>query len=779
VFQREPLLGISQEDSEQFIEMTAGIRPFPQLVETIHAHTEGNPFFLKEMIWLLLERGELRAVEIGGPEGIRIPQGVREVIGQRLNRLSEACHETLTIASVIGREFDFRLLHSLSDGTTDEQLLGVIDEALEARLVEESPGGRERYRFSHALIQQTLAEELSTRRKVRWHARIGEALEELYGGDVEAHAAELAYHFAKAEPVLGPGKLVHYSLLAGEGALAAYAYEEALAHFQRGLAARERRPEDAEIAALLFGLGRTQAATLQWHQMHEAYISLDQAFDCYVELDDIPHALAVAEYPIPIIPEDTGATRLIVRALALIPPGSHQAGRLLTRYGTALGVEDVDYARATEALQQALAIARHEQDSTLELWVLTYGAVVNAYHLHWLETLHKGRQAAQLARRIGEPVAEVWALHWAVHASHVLGHLPSAIQQAQAGLAVAEQLRDCNWLSAMLWINVFVSAFQGKWQEARHYSDRGLAVAPSDRRLLGIRVVLEYQAGEFGQGEAYLKQLLESILQIPPGPTFPYTAQAIVIPVVAQISGIANSLDAAEVAAQAILSVRPVTPWIAKLARTGLALLAHLRRDIAAAREQYDALASYRGTMSSFLIADDRLLGLLSTTQNRLDQAMVHFEDALAFCRQAGCRPEQAWTCYDYAEALLQRGHLGDHARAMSLLDESRAIAQELSMCPLAERAAALREQSQPRGLTAAYPDGLSQREVEVLCRVAAGKSNREIAEELVIAEGTVRRHVSNIYNKIGAINRSEATRYTLRAGLLELDEMPSTSGQQ
>jgi DNA-binding NarL/FixJ family response regulator len=138
-----------------------------------------------------------------------------------------------------------------------------------------------------------------------------------------------------------------------------------------------------------------------------------------------------------------------------------------------------------------------------------------------------------------------------------------------------------------------------------------------------------------------------------------------------------------------------------------------------------------------------------------------------------------AWTCYDYAEVLLQYGHPGDHARAMSLLDECLAIAGELEMRPLAERAATLQQQSQSQGLTAAYPDGLSQREVEVLCRVAAGKSNREIAEELVIAEGTVRRHVSNIYNKIGAINRSDATRYALRAGLVELDEMPSTSGQQ
>jgi ATP/maltotriose-dependent transcriptional regulator MalT len=318
----------------------------------------------------------------------------------------------------------------------------------------------------------------------------------------------------------------------------------------------------------------------------------------------------------------------------------------------------------------------------------------------------------------------------------------------------------------MLWTNEFVSELQGDWEAARHYSDRGLAVAPSDQRLLGTRAVLEYQVGEFSQGKAYLRQLLESILQTPPGPTLPYAIQVIVIMVVAQISGIADRLDAAEAAAQAVLSASSATPLFAKFARTGLALSALLRRDTVAAGEQYDALASHRGTMSSFLIADDRLLGLLLTVQGRLDQAMVHFEDALVFCRQAGYRPELAWTCYNYAETLLRRGHPGDHAMAMSLLDESLVISQELGMRPLAERVAILQQQSQPRSLIPAYPDGLSQREMEVLCRVAAGKSNREIAEELVIAEGTVRRHVSNIYNKIGAINRSEATRYALRAGL-------------
>ncbi len=198
VFRRELLRGLNQEDSGRFIEARAGIHPPQQFVETLYTHTEGNPFFLSEVIQLMADRGELTAEDIGGPQGIRIPEGVREVLGQRLNRLSDQCNQALTTASLIGREFDFRLLDALSTGITEDQLLGTIDEAVRARLIEALPDRIEGYRFSHALIQQTLSEELNPSRMARLHARIAQALEELYGAEAEARAAELAYHFVES-----------------------------------------------------------------------------------------------------------------------------------------------------------------------------------------------------------------------------------------------------------------------------------------------------------------------------------------------------------------------------------------------------------------------------------------------------------------------------------------------------------------------------------------------------------------------------------------------------
>jgi predicted ATPase len=218
-FLRVQLQGMTPQEVEQLLALAIRDRPSPHLVEAVHGRTEGNPLFVIEIIRMLRQEG----LEEGQDHITRIPSGVRDAIGRRLSRLSQRCNQVLTTASVIGKEFDFKLLAALSDVIAEEELLAAIDEALAAHLIEESSGGTERYRFSHALIQEVLAKEISASREVRLHARIGEALEELYGANTEAHAGELAYHFLQAASVLGAGKLVHYSLLAGEQALNSYA----------------------------------------------------------------------------------------------------------------------------------------------------------------------------------------------------------------------------------------------------------------------------------------------------------------------------------------------------------------------------------------------------------------------------------------------------------------------------------------------------------------------------------------------------------------------------
>jgi DNA-binding CsgD family transcriptional regulator len=156
--------------------------------------------------------------------------------------------------------------------------------------------------------------------------------------------------------------------------------------------------------------------------------------------------------------------------------------------------------------------------------------------------------------------------------------------------------------------------------------------------------------------------------------------------------------------------------------------------------------------------------GTLTATFGDFDEGVRHFEVALDFCRDAGYRPELAWICHDYAAALIGRGKTRDRARIRELLDLSEPIAVQLGMTPLANMLAAHRSSvaALRRGRTE-YPDALTDREVEVLRLVAAGKSNREIAQALVISENTVIRHVSNLFGKARLANRAEAVAYAIR----------------
>ncbi len=140
VFRRVPLRGLDLEDTELFIQAITGIQPGQGLAGTIYERTEGNPFFMTEVVRLLSDQGGLTGQEAGGPLGVEVPEGVRAAIGLRLNRLSDACNQVLTTAAIIGREFDFKLLCVLSDGIAEAQQLEAIDQALAAHLIQELPG---------------------------------------------------------------------------------------------------------------------------------------------------------------------------------------------------------------------------------------------------------------------------------------------------------------------------------------------------------------------------------------------------------------------------------------------------------------------------------------------------------------------------------------------------------------------------------------------------------------------------------------------------------------
>jgi class 3 adenylate cyclase len=253
-FQRLLLRGLSQDDVAVYIRQTANLDPARQLLETIFRETEGNPFFLQEVIALMVQEGTL----VSGRASMSVPEGVREALGRRLDRLTDEANALLTTAAVVGREFPYDTLSLLSDAD-DDALLRRIEEALAARVIEEmdQPG---RYQFTHALMQETLLDELSTTRRVRLHGQIGDALERSWGERTDERASRLAQHFVESATLTQAHavKAVHYSKLAAEQAEAQSAWAEAARHYDNAASLVSEAPDGLgeDEAALLLALGR-------------------------------------------------------------------------------------------------------------------------------------------------------------------------------------------------------------------------------------------------------------------------------------------------------------------------------------------------------------------------------------------------------------------------------------------------------------------------------------------------------------------------------------------
>ena len=255
------------------------------LAVALQEQTEGNPFFIEETILHLVDIGAIyregdRWSADAAAVQQNIPEGVREVIGRRLSRLSDAANQALTFASVLGREFDFDVLQTLTE-MDEATLLSALEEALAAQLISEhhaSSGAANR--FTHALVQETLYGELSLARKQRLHLRAGRALEHARAGHLEPIIGQLAHHFYQGNDA---AKATDYARQAGAAALRIYAWEEAVRYFETALELMEESGgNEAERAQLLERLGDIIYATGRAQERGVAF--LERALAIYERL---------------------------------------------------------------------------------------------------------------------------------------------------------------------------------------------------------------------------------------------------------------------------------------------------------------------------------------------------------------------------------------------------------------------------------------------------------------------------------------------------------------
>jgi len=254
-------------------------------------------------------------------------------------------------------------------------------------------------------------------------------------------------------------------------------------------------------------------------------------------------------------------------------------------------------------------------------------------------------------------------------------------------LVLAEEFQHSFWLATVSWSMAQAATCLGDWESARQHSESGLELFPNDCRNLAVRMQVAAELGEFNQGKRYMENLVSSVRMSPRGPTFEYMVAALGIPLFDRIAGGADQLDAAQDAADAILSADNSSTVLRWGAMAGSALSSIREGDRSASADHYKSLLSGRGTVTvAVSLVLDRLLGLLAQSFGDLSLASEHFEDAMTFCSNAGYRPELAWTCCDYADALIELDGKGDRAKAVALLEESLAISTELGMRPLTER---------------------------------------------------------------------------------------------
>ncbi len=235
------------------------------LAHQVYRETDGNPFFVAEMLRNLAESGTIYQDDAGrwtadDTEGqLALPHSVRAVIGSRLARLGDDATKVLSTASVIGRDFDLDLL-AATTGSDEDDLIDLLDQAQHAALVAEVPGTAGRYSFAHALVQHTLYEDLGGTRRTRLHKAVGEAIEHLYGEDDDARLGELARHFLLATRPTDADKAMSYARRAGDAALAALAPDDAVRYFGQALelAGQGVSVDPANRIDLLIGLGTAQ-----------------------------------------------------------------------------------------------------------------------------------------------------------------------------------------------------------------------------------------------------------------------------------------------------------------------------------------------------------------------------------------------------------------------------------------------------------------------------------------------------------------------------------------
>ena len=772
--------GLGQREVAGFMALVAGAEPSAELAAEVYRQTDGNPFFVTEVVRLLASQGGWDQLDPAAGAstvlGNGLPEGVRAVVAERLSRLSGDCRRMLEVASVVGRDFELRVLQPAS-GLDAEQLLVLLEEAEAARLVGAVPGELSRWRFAHALVREVLYEGLLAARRVRLHGLVADALEALYAAEPGPHLAELAHHLVEAAPgsEKTAARAVQMATLAGRRSLEVLAWEDAAGLFERALAALDlaERPGSAQQRReLLLAVGEARMAASDVPAARTAY---QQAGEL-ARRTGSPEVLAQAglglglEITSGIV--DPVQVGLLEEALATLDEAdSPLRARVLAGLARAL-VSSPQVERRLALSEDAVRMARRLGDPAtlaaalfgrhLAIWGSEQAEVTG-------ERLSLATEAVGLAEQIGDRAMALRGRGLRRIDLLELGDLAGYDADLAAAERAAAELGQLRYRWQLPLAHATRALLAGRFAQAEELIERGLAAGrPATRRWGTTTPGSSRRCGSCKAASASW-------------PSWPAMRRPVTRPW--WYSGPRWPRCWPRPAARTrrrprSSSWRPGTwppcpgtrrgvtawpPWRWPATTSATPAPPRLRPLL----EPYADRNIVTGRVGAICLGPAAyFLGLLDLTLDLPEPALHRFAQAAAFAGRMQARPMVAMSREGQARALLARDRPGDRQQATALLDEVAATARALGIRGLGERAAPLRAAATTAPRAPAWPAGLTGREVEVLRLIAAGRSNSAIAQALFISPNTVLHHVSSIFAKLGVANRAEAAANAIRLGL-------------
>ncbi len=763
------LTALSEDEVRDFVRRASADQGGVELADlagTISDLTGGNAFLVCELWRAMLETGVVDlvdgALQVTRPLAeLGTPESVREVVSQRLVRVSRETTAVLELAATVGAEFDLDLLRRGS-GLDDAALHAAIDEAVRSGFIEELAGHGLAYRFTHELVRRAVYDRLTAVRRAEFHLRVGETREA--SEDRSARAlTDLAHHFTAAAPLAGVDRAVEYIVLAAEAATDALAFDEAATLLQSAL---DLGVADAtKRGHLLVELGRAQ---------HRAGKALD-ALSAFMAAADIARTEADAELLArAAIGYEEACWRpgVVSDASGLLEEASASLGDerselrvgLLSGLARALDMKG-ERERAAIVRRSAIELARRLDDRAGLAHVL-----MRSYWSRGTTPLEEIISMLAEAKALGEEMDSIEiqteAAAWRVPSFVASGDLASARLEVVSMLEMARASAQPFMIHVAEHYRSAIALADGRLDEAEEAAHRShevgrLLTGRDASGVYGIQIFsLRREQGRLAELAPVIR-LLTTRAGRDHGSWRPGLVAMLV-----ELGMETEARRELEGIAQEGLDQLRESLWLATLAYLAEASSALGERELAAVL--YEELTSLGetnvmiGHLVAYYGAADRYLGMLAATLGEWGQADRHFERALELDRERGAMTWVAHADYQFARALIASDRRDD-PRFANLVGEARDLATRIGLRALLGRVDSLGEPA----TAVLLPDGLSPREVEILRLVAGGLSNREIGQELYISEHTAANHIRSILRKTGCANRTEAASYAHRHSLV------------